>query len=235
MIKSKRIIQVVGDIHAPVTHPGYLKFNKDLNKEWEVTDVVLIGDVVDLHSVSFHAHHPDVPGPKDEFELAYQEVQKWYKSFPKAKVCIGNHDARIVRLAETVNIPSKYLRNYAEIWDTPGWEWKHEHQIDDIHFFHGTGQGGIHPAFNAAKKMLMSVVMGHVHSAAGIKWLANPNRRIFAMDVGCGVDDRAVAFAYGKHNLTRSVLASGIIRYGIPYHEIMPIGPGEKYHRSRFE
>jgi hypothetical protein len=91
----------------------------------------------------------------------------------------------------------------------------------------------MYPAPNAAKKMLMSVCMGHIHSAGGIKWIASPQRRIFGMDVGCGINDKAYAFAYGKHIITRSILSCGVVLDGIPYHEIMPVGKGEKYYDSK--
>lgn len=228
-------ILVVGDIHEPVAHPGYLAFCQDLQRRHKCNHVLLIGDVVDWHAVSFHAHHPEAPGPKDEYELAKAGVAKWRRAFPKAQVCIGNHDERLVRLAETVNIPAKFLRDYSDIWDTPGWTWKAEFIHDDVYFFHGTGSGGVHPAFGTMQKLLMSTVQGHVHSAGGIKWRANPQRRVFGLDVGCGIDDKAVAFAYGHNLKTRSILSAGVVLDGTPYHEIMPCGVGEKYHRSRYE
>lgn len=228
-------VLVIGDLHEPVTHPGYQQFCLDLYEDWSCDQVLFIGDIVDWHAVSFHAHHPEAPGPKDEFEQAFAGVQRWVNAFPDAKVCIGNHDERLIRLAEDNNIPAKFLRDYQDIWETPGWDWKTEHTVDDIYYFHGTGMGGMHPAFNAVKKMLMSVVMGHCHSAGGVKWAANPNRRVFGMDTGCGVDDKQVAFAYGRHMKTRSILSAGVVLDGVPYHEIMPIGPGELYHRSNFE
>lgn len=225
-------ILAIGDPHEPVCHPKYLEFCKDLESEWGCDTSVIMGDIADFSAISFHANHPDCPGPKDEFELTHQAIQKWYKAFPNAKVCIGNHDARILRLAESVNIPSKFIRSFNDMFDTPNWTWDYEFIIDGVYYFHGTGNGGMHPAFNAAKKVLMSVVMGHIHKAAGIKWLASPNRRIFGMDTGCGIDDRAAQFAYGKHMKQRSILGAGIVlNGGQPYHEIAPIGPGEKYHR----
>lgn len=223
----------IGDVHEPVSHPGYLPFCRDLRDKHRCDQVVFIGDVVDWHAVSFHAHHPDAPGPKDEYELAKAGVEKWYKAFRRASVCIGNHDERLIRLAETVNIPSKFIRDYSDIWNTPQWKWDTEFIIDDVYAYHGIGSGGMHPAFNSSGKMLMSVVQGHIHTAAGIKWRCNPTRRIFGMDTGCGIDDKALAFAYGKHNKTRSVLGAGVVLDGIPYHEVCPIGPGEKYHRSK--
>ena len=219
----------IGDIHEPVSRKYYLEFCRDLHEEWGCDTVIFLGDVADWHAISFHAHHPECPGPMDEYKLALEKIQKWYKAFPNARVCIGNHDERVIRLAQDNNIPKKFLRNFNEIWKTPGWNWDYSHIVDDVYYFHGTGNGGTYPAPNAAKKMLMSVVMGHIHSAGGIKWLASPQRRIFGLDVGCGIDDKAFAFAYGKHVIKRSIISAAVVLDGIPYHEIMPIGWKERY------
>ena len=148
---------------------------------------------------------------------------------------IGNHDDRPARLAESVGMSRELVRSYDEIWNTPGWRWSFETTIDDIHFFHGTGCSGDHPAYSAARKQAISVVIGHVHSAGGVKWLVNTRTRMFAMDVGSGIDDTQYAFVYGRQCIRRSVLSAGVILDNIPYHEIMPAGPGEKYNRNRFK
>lgn len=228
-------VLVIGDIHEPVAHPGYLPFCRDMRRKWRTNRTIFIGDVVDWHGISFHAKHPECPGPKDEYELAREKTAKWYKAFVKAFVCIGNHDERVIRLAESVGIPKQLLRDYAEVWNTAQWEWKYDTIIDGVYYFHGTGNSsGVYPAFNAMRKKLMSVVMGHNHSAAGIKWLVNPERRIFAMDVGSGIDVRAWQFAYGRHMVQKPILGVGVVIDGVPYHEIMPIGDGEKYDRKRY-
>jgi len=228
-------VLIIGDIHEPVSHPGYLQFCKDLYYQWDCDTTIFIGDVADFQAISFHAANPMCPGPDDEYQLAKQKIQKWYKAFPNAKVCIGNHDERVIRLAESVQIPSKFLRDFKEIWKTPNWGWKYEHIIDDVYYFHGTAMGGVHPAWNAAGKMLMPVVMGHLHSKAGVKWRANPLRRIFSVDVGCGIDVDAYQFAYGRHIKERPILAAAVVLDGIPYHEVMPCGRGELYHKSNFK
>jgi hypothetical protein len=228
-------ILAIGDPHEPVAHPGYLQFCQDLYEEWGCNGAVIMGDICDMQAISFHAANPECPGPTDEFILTKRAIRKWHDAFPDACVCIGNHDERVIRLAESVNIPSKYLRDFNEVWKTDGWNWCHEHIIDDVYYFHGTGNGGLYPAANCTKKMLMSVVMGHNHSCAGISWTANPMRRIFGMDVGCGIDVRAFQFAYGKHMKRRPMLGCGIILDGTPYHEIMKCGRGEPYHHSNFE
>lgn len=224
----------IGDLHEPVSHPGYLRFCKDLYAEWSCDTVVFMGDVADMQAISFHAANPECPGPSDEFSLTKQKIAKWYRAFPKAKVCLGNHDMRPLRLAESVNIPTRYLRNHAEVWETPNWDWQFSFTIDDTYYYHGTGTSGLYPAANATRKMLISVVMGHTHAASGIYHTAGPHKRTFGMDVGCGIDIDAFQFAYGKHYLRRPILSAGLVLDGVPYHEIMPIGPGEKYHHSRF-
>ena len=228
-------VLVVGDIHEPVSRRGYLKFCKDIYREWDCDRIVFIGDIVDWSAISFHVHNPQAPGPHDEYLLALAKIQKWYKAFPKAEVMIGNHDARPRRVAEANSIPAKFIRNYADIWKTPNWDWKPSTVIDDVFYCHGHGKGGGNtPAWNLSKKMGMSVCIGHFHSKGGVNWSANPLRRWFGMDVGTGIDDEAYAFAYAKEQVTRSILSCGVVLSGVPYHEIMPVGKGEAYHDSKF-
>ena len=225
----------IGDLHLPWVRKGYLRFCCDLYDQWGCDTVMFMGDVVDLHSISFHDKEPDCPSAKDEYEKAVASVAKWVKCFPKAKVCIGNHDERVIRRAKTVDIPSVFLKSYPEIWQTPKWDWQFEHIIDDVFYYHGTGQGGLYPAANAVRKLLMSCVLGHNHTASGVKYYVNPTRRIFACDTGCGIDDRQMAFAYGRHNKQRSVLSAAVVIDGIPYVEPMPCGKGEPYWDGNFK
>ncbi len=225
-------VLIIGDPHAPVTRKHYRRFCVATGKKHKCNKVLIIGDVVDWHAVSFHAANPDGPGPVDEYKLALVEVQKWYRAFPKAMVCIGNHDARPKRLAESVKIPARLLRDYNQQWKTPGWIWKTSFIIDDVYYHHGHGKsGGINPAYNTAKNMGMSVVLGHYHSRGGYKWIVNPLRRYFGMDVGSGVDDTAYAFAYAKEQTNRSVISCGVVIHGKkPYHIMMEMGKGERYY-----
>jgi hypothetical protein len=190
--------------------------------------------VVDHHAISNHDPAPEAKGPIDEFDLAKAEIKRWVKAFPRMQVCEGNHDQRVYRQASSVNIPGRFLKGYKELWETPGWDWKPDFILDDVYYFHGTGAGGEYPAVATMKKMLMSTVMGHVHSAGGIWWKANPLRRIFGMNVGCGVDDKHIAFKYGENLKVRSILSASVVIDGVPQHFIMPMGPGERYHRARF-
>lgn len=225
---------VIGDTHEPVCHPGYLPFCMDLYEEYDCNSVLHIGDLADMQAISFHANNPQCPGALDEFHLTKKAIKKWLKAFPDAVIIKGNHDLRVIRLAESVNIPPQYLRDHKKVWKTPGWKWTNDYVEDEVYYWHGTGRSGINPAFNVMKDMLMSTVIGHCHSSAGVKWTANPLRRIFGMDVGCGVDIDAYNFAYGSNEKKRPILAAAVVIDGIPTHRIMPCGHGEKYHKSRF-
>ena len=127
-------VLVIPDLHCPVSKKYFLEFCKRMYKEWSCDTVVFIGDVVDWSAISFHANNPECPGPTDEYKLAYVKIQQWYKAFPKATVTIGNHDSRVVRLAESVNIPSKFIRDYQSTWGTPNWEWVGHAVIDNVYY-----------------------------------------------------------------------------------------------------
>lgn len=223
-------------VHEPCSRPGAIDFCKKVKRKFRCNEVVFLGDLTDSHAVSFHAKHPDMPGPKDEFKLAYAEVQLWKRAFPTAKVVLGNHDRRVTRLAEDAHIPSVFIRNYAEVWGTPRWEWGHEFIIDKVLYIHGDGAGsGVNPAWNKAKAEGMSVVMAHFHSKAGVKYHANPLRRTFGMDVGALIDDKSLAFAYAKRQTARSILGVGVVlgsdeAYWIP----MPINKGEEFYDDNY-
>lgn len=228
-------VLVVGDPHNPVAHPGYLTFCQDLHDEWECDTVVIIGDLVDLHAVSFHPINPQCPGAFDEYELTKKHIKKYYDAFPNALITIGNHDERIIRKAQSVGICTAYLQGYNKLWNTPKWAWQYEHEIDDVCYLHGTARGGVHPAWLTMQKKMQSVVMGHCHSRAGIKIRTVGKKRYFAMDTGCGINIDAFQFTYGQHVIERPVLGAGIILDGTPYYEWMPCGLGELYHKSNFK
>ena len=228
-------ILVIGDVHEPATHPAYRKFCQDLYSQWDCNKTVFIGDVIDHHCISFHKTDIDADGVGREAEMAYAGVEKWHTAFPKAEVMIGNHDERVFRLAASVNIPARFIRGYEVVWNTPKWKWRRDTTIDDVHYFHGTGCTGKLPALNAAKDSMMSTVIGHCHTVAGVKWSCGVNRRVFGMDTGCGVDIHHPAMNYGKNMRSKPILSAGVVIDGYPYHEIMPMARGERYHRSRFK
>jgi predicted phosphodiesterase len=224
-------ILCVGDLHEPFTHPRYRDFCKDVRKTWKTKETVFIGDLVDLHALSFHEHDPDGMSPGEEVRTAKAEVAKWHKTFPKARVCIGNHDARTLRLARKAGLPIEALRDFKDIWGTPTWEWDWEFDIDNVLYLHGTGASGKQAAANLMMKRRKSVVIGHTHTNAGVNYHMNHDGRIFGMNVGCGIDCKGYAFAYAKDFADRPNLGCGVVIDGVAHFIPMPCGPGEKFAR----
>lgn len=227
-------IGVVGDLHSPFIHPMYRRFCMDKFAFWKVDHVHFVGDIVDQHALSFWDHDPNGMSAEDEALVAAPDVKVWHRTFSDATVCIGNHDERHYRLARKHGLPDRYLRSYADVWETPSWNWKFEHKHDGVLYEHGTGTSGKDAALNLAIQKRTRIVIGHVHSYAGVKWHANPFNAVFGLNAGCGIDCRAYAFAYGKPFPVRPVLGCGIVIDGTcAIFEVMPCGRGEKYHRSR--
>jgi predicted phosphodiesterase len=216
-------VLVIGDLHLPAEREDYLTFCRGLRKKYKTTETVFIGDVLDHHAISFHQKHPDADAAVAEYHRSMDKMKAWKKAFPKARVCIGNHDERIHRLSSNAGIPAMYLKDYKDIFNTPGWEWAYEWVIDEVAYIHGTGaSSGLVPSFNAAKIRVQSTVSGHVHSAASICWMIGPNKdKIFGFNVPCGVDRDHILMYYSKNFLKKPVNGAGVIINGHPYMEIM--------------
>lgn len=226
-------VLAVGDMHLPFVHPMYLQFCQDLRKLWSCDKVVLIGDVVDAHALSFWDTDPNGLSAEQEAIEVLESLSAWKKAFPDALVCIGNHDERHFRKARKSGIPDRYLRTYNEIYGTPTWDWAFDHHVDGVLYTHGTGCSGKDAAINLAIQKRCNLVMGHTHTWGGVKYHCNESSRIFGLNTGCGIDVSAYAFAYGAHLPNRPTLGAGIIIDGKEaYFEPMAINEGEDYHRS---
>jgi len=211
----------IGDLHLPATHTKYLDFIRKLKRKYKTDTTVFIGDVLDHHSISFHQKNPELPSAIDEHKQTVKGMKAWKKTFPEAVICIGNHDERVHRLSSAAGIPSMYLVDYSDLYDTPNWKWDHSFIIDNVMYIHGTGAGGQRPAYSAAVKLGQSIVMGHVHSIAMLQVLQSPTQRIFGMNVGCGVDKNHRAMNYAKNHLNKPVISAGIIIDGKPILELL--------------
>lgn len=205
----------ISDLHLPFTHPKALSFCKKLYKKYKCDKVVLAGDIIDHSAMSYHETDADGMSAGDELKLARKLIKPWVKAFPKAHVTIGNHDALLERKAKTFGIPKAMIRELAEIYETPGWKWVLEVEIDDVLFFHGKGYGR-NAALNTALAERRSIAQGHAHSFAGVQYSTSTKDRIFGLNSGCLIDIKAYAFAYSKNFSVRPVLGSSVILDGLP-------------------
>jgi hypothetical protein len=112
----------------------------------------------------------------------------------RGSVTIGNHDRIVSRKAVDSGIPSAWIKSYAEVLGAPGWNFVDEVVIDGVCYVHG--EGGTARA--KCRKEINSVVQGHLHNQAYVEHAVGRKSRVFGMQVGCGIDRRSYAMAYGK-------------------------------------
>ena len=218
-------VLVIGDPHEPFTKEGYLEFCRKIQEEYDCGTVIHIGDAVDNHAVSYHEKDPEGMSAGDEFNLAIERMKRWYYTFPNVKVCIGNHDALPIRKAFSAGLPKTWLKTYQELLQSPPtWEWDFVHQVKGVIYQHGTGLSGEMAAINAARENRQSTVIGHLHTVMNTRFLASYKDLIFGVTVGCGIDHEKYAFAYGKQNTRKPVVACAVILDGkLPINIPMPI------------
>lgn len=211
-------VLIIGDTHCPVMLPGYPAFLKRIQKKYDCRRVVHIGDLVDWASISFHPKAPALKNADEEFDKAFLQVQRLYRLFPRVTWLIGNHDALTQRQCEDIGLPLTVLKDYVDLWDIPGWKTVPRFgqlEIDGVVYQHGDrGKGGLLAALKNAQSEFTSVVQGHLHQQAGVWWSANHRARVFGMQVGCGVDGKALAMSYGRRFNSKPIVGCGVVLGG---------------------
>ncbi len=223
-----RTIGIIGDTHEPYCKDGYLEFCIQTFKTFGVDEVIHIGDEVDNAALSYHEKQTAMPNSDTEMEQAMVAMKKWYKAFPDVKVCVGNHSALPFRQATTAGIPARMLKSYSDMWEAPkGWTWDLDYTIDNVLYTHVI-PSGIGGALKHAMKVRQSVVGGHCHAFAGVNYSASYRDVIFGMNVGCGVDNEHMAFAYGKQFPNKPMLTCGIVADDGKTGVVVPMDLGTK-------
>ncbi len=211
-------ILVISDQHHPYAHPDIYAFLKAIKEKFKPDRVINIGDEVDGHSISFHEKDPDLLSPTDELQTAINRLKPIYKLFPKMDLVDSNHGSLVYRRARFAGLPSRVIKSYRDILEAPKeWRW-HDDLIvrdssgNDTYFCHSRGSD----VLKVSQAMGMNVVQGHHHSQFEIRYWGNKLGLYFGMTVGCLIDAKSLAFAYGKLSLKRPVIGVGIILNGIP-------------------
>lgn len=211
-------VLVISDLQAPFEHHRYLDFLKKTYDKYRCDTVVCIGDEVDFHALSDYDHDPDGYSAGHELKAAIAHLRPYYKAFPDVMVCHSNHAMRIFNKAFKAGIPSAAVRGLKEMLKAPNeWRWREKWEIDGVVYKHGLGYSGTLGALNAAKDEHKPCVIGHLHSDAGVLFFNNGDKVIFGLNVGCGIDSRAYAFAYGKDCRKKPVISCGVIIDGNPH------------------
>ena len=208
-LEIKKNVLVIGDLHEPFCLDNYLSHCIETYNKYKCNEVVFIGDIIDNHASSYHETDPDGHSAGQELKMAIQRIKQWYQAFPKATIIIGNHDRLIMRKAYSSGLSKMWIKDYAEVLGTPGWNFTESIEIDDVLYIHG--EGGTARA--RVRRDLQSIVQGHLHSQAYIDWCVGAKFKLFGMQIGCGIDHKSYAMAYGKEG-PKPAIACGVVLQG---------------------
>jgi len=219
-------IGIIGDTHLPYELADYRQWCKDTFDAWECDTYVHIGDIIDHHALSFHESEPTLRGANGELMDARERLRPWFETFPKLTITGGNHDLIPARQLRKIGMdPDIWLRPLKDVYDMPeGWEVVDQIELDGVLYHHGYTANGVNGFRNDSRKRMCNTVSGHCHSNAGISASASDHRLVWGMAVGCGVDNSSMAFAYGKHFLSKPIVACGVVIDGEPHVEFMDLG-----------
>ena len=215
-----RNVLVIGDLHEPFCLDTYLDWCIEQYDTFNCTEVVFIGDVIDNHYSSYHETSADGMGGLEELELAIKRIARWRDAFPVATVLIGNHDRLIMRKAQTSAIPSKWIKSYKEVLETPDWNFVERYVLDNVQYLHG--EGGT--ASTKCRADMMNTVQGHLHTQCYVQNFVGQKFRIFGVQVGSGIDHESYAMAYAKYGKKPAVGCVVVLNNGkTPINLLMPL------------
>lgn len=215
--KGKETVLIIPDVQIPFHHKDTFAFLEAIADIYEPTKVVCIGDSLDSNSLSRYHKDPEGYSAIDEYKKARKPMQELYSLFPETVEVASNHNARLVKKANEAGIPSVYLRELGEVMGAPAtWKFVDKTEIDGVIYEHGDNFGGMYAARNAALTNMESTVIGHHHSYSGVHYIANQEKMIFGMNVGCLIDMDTYAFRYAKKYRFKPTLSAGIVDRGVP-------------------
>ena len=218
-------ILVISDMHIPYHHENLLPFLKSLKIRYEPTRIICVGDELDKHAMSFHDSDPDLPSAGDELKRALPVIAQLKELFPVMDLIDSNHGSMVYRKSKAHGIPRSYIRSYNEVLGVDeGWKWHNDLTItlpdgQKVYFHHGKSADAV----KTSQAMSMSHCCGHFHESFGVRYWANPNGLFWAINSGCLINDKALAFSYNNVNLKRPIIGTSLIIDGYPVLEPMPL------------
>lgn len=216
--RPRQRVLVIPDLHAPFSHPRALEFLRKLQRQFQPTQVVCIGDLVDQHALSAFVKGPRSLNASSELHAAKTFLQRLAKLFPKMLCCLGNHDLRYLKRANEAGIPGEYLKDFSDIIGAPqGWKFADQFEIDGVLYLHGDNYSGQGAALNMVKSKMQSVCFGHTHQGSLVY-----HNGAFGLNVGALTDESAYAFEYAKFAKSRAFIGAGLVLDGVP--QLVPLG-----------
>jgi len=210
---------IIPDLHLPYQHPATFDFLADLRRTYKPQKVVQIGDMYDLHHQSFHDKHPELLGPRAEYEAAKRGGKVLEKIFPDLISTRGNHDRRPARVGQKFGLLPEMLASENSLWDVD-FQFCSEYWLkldDGTRVLCRHGDGGFPKFGSPSRRYTHHTVTGHHHTLGGVHHytLMDGTRRWMAA-TGALIDETSPAFAYTPH---KAVLGALVIHEDDPIYE----------------
>lgn len=211
-------ILVIGDLHVPYQHPDAIPWLIALSGKYKFDLAISAGDELDYHAISFHDSDPDILSAGHELEAAIKIFQPLYAAFPSMLIADSNHGSLVYRKAKHHGLPARCIRGYRDILEAPlGWEWQFEIRVQMSNgqklVVHHSYPGSV---LLNSQRLGENLICGHKHNLFSLEYWGNGERDFFAGQTGCLIEEKALAFAYGKNNILRPRLGSIAILGGVP-------------------
>lgn len=121
---------VMSDAHIPYHHRDTFDFYWALHQEYNFSQVLNVGDLLDHHAGSYHETEPDAYTPEEEYYKAQKALYELEDMFPEMVITNGNHDKIPQRKLRTVGLPTSMVSDYNKLYDLSGqWQW-----VDEYYF-----------------------------------------------------------------------------------------------------
>lgn len=216
------IILVIPDTQIPFVHEDSVAFIKSVIKKYKPKEMVHVGDIFDQYFANAWGKTAKAASTLEEFKLGmdffHNELRPIFKGM-KETYLIGNHDERVYKRADEASIHEMFLIPMRDLYKIPTKiELCYEYEVDGVMYTHGhrTQCNGTNAAEVLTKEYEQSVVYGHFHTGAGIKYYSNRQRLVFGFNVGCLIDRHSYAFDYAKTNRHKPILGVGLVIDGQP-------------------
>ncbi len=174
-ILGEQKILILSDIHVPYHDIGAIEVALDYAKDRDITTVLLNGDIIDFHQLSYFMKDPRKRHVKGELDALKSLLLTIRKTFPKAKIVykIGNHEERLenylkTKAPELLDVMDWELDNY--ISQDLGIEWVSDKRIikaGKLNILHGhelkINAINVNPARTTFLKTYENTIIGHSH------------------------------------------------------------------------
>jgi len=187
---------VLSDIHFPFENTNALHRAMELGVKEKVEQIILLGDIIDFHSISRFKKDPQSRNLKKELQRTRQFFFRLRHLFPKAKIVFmaGNHELRLTAylwdkaeefsdLEELTLASLLHFKKYDIINNV-----KDTLKIGDLTLLHGhtlKGTLSTYPSRTGYIAAKTSILFGHCHRASFYETRDVNNKTYKSYSLGC--------------------------------------------------